>query len=66
MYLKVSEAAKKARVHPNTIRRWLTTGVLKGAKLPTSKYNQARWFIKEKDLTDFLENIPCLKDIPKD
>jgi excisionase family DNA binding protein len=62
MYLKVSEAAKKANVHPNTIRRWLIEGTLKGAKLPTSKYDHARWSIPEKELNAFLEGMPCGKD----
>jgi excisionase family DNA binding protein len=44
---RVSDVAKMLGVHPNTVRKWLNTGVLHPVKLPGSHYN--RFTVEEID-----------------
>ena len=46
--LTVNEAAERLSVKPKTIREWLKTGVLTGAKIGS------RWRIREEDIDAFL------------
>ena len=52
--LTVSEAAKLANVSPLTVRRWLEKRILRGSK--SDDHQQARWFIRKRDLTQFLNS----------
>jgi len=46
--LTVKQAAKLARVHPVTVRRWLLTGVLPDRRIPGTK----KHIILESDITN--------------
>ena len=48
-YLTIDQAAELLQVHYNTIYRWLTTGVLPGAKIGES------WRIKRSDIEAFFD-----------
>jgi excisionase family DNA binding protein len=37
---RVGEVAEMFDVHPNTIRKWVKTGILNSIKLPGSRYNR--------------------------
>ena len=37
---RVSEVAKMLGVHPNTVRKWVKTGILRPIKLPASRYHR--------------------------
>jgi excisionase family DNA binding protein len=37
---RVGEVAQMFDVHPNTIRKWVKTGILRSIKLPGSGYNR--------------------------
>jgi excisionase family DNA binding protein len=37
---RVGEVAEMFDVHPNTIRKWVKTGILNSVKLPGSRYNR--------------------------
>jgi DNA-binding transcriptional MerR regulator len=37
---RVGEVAQMFDVHPNTIRKWVKTGILRSIKLPSSGYNR--------------------------
>jgi excisionase family DNA binding protein len=47
------EVAKKLRVHPRTVDRWLKKGLLKGYKLGDAK--TALWRISKTEFNKFLE-----------
>ena len=49
--LTVTEAAERLRLNPETIRRWLRDGRLRGVWLGSDK---AGWRISERDLDAFL------------
>jgi excisionase family DNA binding protein len=49
--LTVHEAAKRLRLNPETIRRWLRDGRLRGVWLGSDK---AGWRISEQDLDAFI------------
>jgi excisionase family DNA binding protein len=42
-YLTIDEAAAYARVHPQTMRQWLRSGVVKGLKIGTHWRTKAEW-----------------------
>src|SRR5215207_2305773 len=50
-YLTVSEVAKRLKVTPLTVRRWLNSGSLAGIQLG----DRAGWRITETDLQAFLD-----------
>ena len=50
-YLTVSEVAKRLKVTPLTVRRWLNSGSLAGIQLG----DRAGWRITEADLQAFLD-----------
>lgn len=50
-YLTVDEAASVLKVDPETVRRWLNAGRLKGVK------PAGQWRIAESDLQDFLKPV---------
>ena len=50
-YLTVSEVAKRLKVTPLTVRRWLNAGSLAGIQLG----DRAGWRITEADLQTFLD-----------
>jgi excisionase family DNA binding protein len=43
VYLTVEEAAQLIRVHPETVRRWLKSGRLKGGKFGTAWRTTREW-----------------------
>ena len=48
-YLTIEQASELLQVHYNTVYRWVTTGVLPGAKIGDS------WRIKKSDIESFFE-----------
>ena len=50
-YLTVSEVAKRLKVTPLTVRRWINAGSLAGIQLG----DRAGWRITETDLQTFLD-----------
>ena len=63
-YLTVSEAAKYIGKHPDTVRRWLRDGSIKGKKLKGGK-KQDRYVLLRTDVDEFLAkqrvDIPVFK-----
>jgi excisionase family DNA binding protein len=51
-YFTVDEVAKRLKVTPLTVRRWLNNGDLDGTRLSAGR---AGWRISEADLEAFLE-----------
>jgi excisionase family DNA binding protein len=49
--LTVQEVVARLRVHPNTVRRWLAAGELKGARLGGTK---AGWRIPESEVERYV------------
>ena len=50
-FLTVDDIAKRLKVHPVTVKRWLRDGKLGGILLG----NRAGWRISEEDLAKFLD-----------
>lgn len=50
--LKVSQVAEQLQVHPDTIKRWLRDGRLKGFR-PGG--NRAGWRVRESELARFVQ-----------
>lgn len=53
--LTVREVADRLNVHPETVKRWLRSGRLKGTKLPAGRWGRGEWRIAEEDLQAFLD-----------
>lgn len=53
-FMTVSEVAKQLAVNPETVRRWLRTGRLKGFSMGSDK---AGWRVRASDLADFVESL---------
>ena len=60
--LTVDEVATRLNLHPETIRRYLQRGLLKGVKFG----NRGGWRIKEADLDDFMRRLQADETMPND
>ena len=60
--LTVEEVATRLNLHPETIRRYLQRGLLKGVKFG----NRGGWRIKESDLDDFMRRLQEDETAPND
>lgn len=56
---RVGEVAEMFDVHPNTIRKWVKTGILNSIKLPGSRYN--RFTVDEINRLRREMNLPTLE-----
>ena len=52
-WFKVSEIATLLKVHQNTVREWLKSGVLKGHNFG----GRTGWRIRQRDLETFIEGL---------
>ena len=53
-YITVKEAAKIIRVTPQTIKKYIKTGILEGRKFPDNK--MGRWYINKLSIPTFLRS----------
>ncbi len=51
--LSVEDVARRMDVHPQTVRRWLKSGELRGIGFG----GRTGWRIEESDLRDFIEKM---------
>jgi len=51
-YLTANEVARRLKVHPRTVKRWLNAGLLKGKLLS----DRAGWRVSEEELRRFMDN----------
>ena len=51
-YMLVGEAAEYARMHPQTLRRWIKKGLVPATR--PSGLGRGRWYLKRSDLDKFL------------
>jgi len=51
-FLTVQQVAERLQVHPDSVRRWIEAGLLKGYRLPGRR---AGWRITEDALQGFLD-----------
>ncbi len=52
--LTIEQVADRLKLNPETVRRWLVSGKLKGNKLAGSV-----WRIEEQSLIAFIKDTPC-------
>ena len=50
-YLTPEEIAEKLRIHPDTVRRWIRTGALKGVKV-----GPRQWRVTRESIEAFLND----------
>jgi excisionase family DNA binding protein len=63
-YLTVEEAAELIRVHPETVRRWLKAGRLKGSKFGTAWRTTREW-IEEFGQASGEPEVPSQSELEK-
>ncbi len=59
---RVGEVAQLFDVHPNTIRKWVKTGILRSIKLPGSHYN--RFTVEEINRLRREMELPTVEEQP--
>lgn len=59
-FLTVTDVARQLSINPETVRRWLRAGRLRGFTMGSDK---AGWRVRESDLMDFVVSLERQSDM---
>jgi excisionase family DNA binding protein len=62
MQLTVEEVAQRLNVHPETVRRYLREGHLKGVRRGGLRIGPAKWWVEEEEVERFKREHPTWGD----